>query len=198
MSFEKRTGFTRAQLCTAALLATMVKCTGKENVMLTSIFHNRVDPATQNALGFVCRKIPVGVRFGNMQNAAELLSDVKKQTIESARYCACEYVNRYDQPLYDDFIHIVYETADITNSRVSEAIQMTPYPIETDMTRATIEMFYQIFESGGTVTSLLAYSNRFFSESRVQYIAKKLAQITRTLLDAENPEALSLDALIHA
>ncbi len=195
--FEKRNKVTRNQLCVAAILLTMAKCTGKTDVIITSAFHNRLDPVTRNALGIVIKKLPTGIRLDRMRTMEDVFSDIQTQSVDNIRYRDYEYALMNEKPFLNDFMVFTYETAEINSDSVSKTVGMTPYPLNTDLSHATIRMFYQVFDTGEKITGLLGYSKRFFTDESVAEYARILAEMTEKILNAENLQDLTVEHLLN-
>lgn len=194
--FEKRTGFTRNQLCCAALLTAMAKCNHCPDVIMSSAFHNRVDQVSKNALGPQLRKVPTALRMGEVKNAAEMLRSIQTQSVNAIRHCAYEYVIQTEEPFCTDYISMAYETSEIMGGGSKGGIGLKPYPCAADDPYAPIRMFFMIAEQAESLNFLLIHSARFYSEGRVQECGQAIADAMTALLRAERLEELTTGELL--
>ena len=185
--FEKRTGVTRNQMCAAALILALAECNGKEDIMIAGAFHNRVDHSTKNALGIQLRKVPTGVRLGQISNLQELFDSISQQSMNSIRFCDCEYIIDTERPFLDDYVTMTYETSDIMSGGVSGQIGMKAYQCPANDAYAAIRFAYQVFDTANGITPMLIYSKQFYSDARIEHIANVMARINEKLIKVTDP-----------
>ncbi|MBO4904333.1 MAG: AMP-binding protein, partial [Lachnospiraceae bacterium] len=194
--FEKRTGFTRSQMCAAALILGVAKCNGKDDIMIAGAFHNRVDHSTKNALSIQLRKVPTGIRLGQISNMQELLEGISKQSIDSIRFCSCEYIIDTERPFLDDYVTMTYETSDIMSGGVSAQIGMKSYQCPANDAYAAIRFAYQVFDTAAGINPMLIYSKKFYSDARIGQIAKVMTDINEKLIKVTDPASMMIRDII--
>lgn len=194
-AFEKKTGFTRNQLCSAVLLIAMAKCNSCKDVIMSSAFHNRVDQASKNALGIQLRKVPTALRLGEYQNAREILESIQQQSVNAIRYCAYEYVIDSEELFVSDYIAMTYETSEITSADSSGGIGLKSCPCAASDPYAAIRMAFMIMEKKSSIAYLLIYSSKYYSEERVAQCGQAIADVMTAILSADKLEELSVEEL---
>ena len=196
--FEKNVGVTRNQLFNICMMLTLAMCTGSRNVLIPYSFHNRTDPADNEAMGAMYIQLPLGIKLDTYRNLSELYDDIRAQAVSGIQHSNYNWADVILPGRSHEAFNITYETDTIMNGSHKLAdIGLEELPIDTKETYFfPNHLIGQILDTAEGFTLLFFYQINLYKKDTILKFAERFDAFACELTDIKDPAGVSVDELM--
>jgi acyl-coenzyme A synthetase/AMP-(fatty) acid ligase len=195
--FEACCGASRNGFISAVSCLALASQTGKNDVLISFAFNNRVDKRKQTAGGLLMRTIPVGIRLDQYENMAELYEGIRRQSADGIGNCSYDWVIFREIPYVNDVFPVVYETASITGYEFLQEAGVSMLPLDAHNKASLHRTLLQVFETAENITVSLHYMATIYSGEKIADYADRFRYFADRLIDVEDPKKIRVMDLLQ-
>lgn len=162
-------GVSHSVMAIAAALLTLSRTTGKQHVMVSWIFNNRLSPASENAVGMLIKGLPAAVRMEEITSMRELLHKVKEQVEEGIAHYAYDATLEYFQSFLTEIIEVNLQLG--INGNELDALHPKLVPLADEFGAPAGLLSLDLLENeygDGGFDSEMEYAEGLFDKERIE------------------------------
>lgn len=191
--FEKTSSLSRGSLFTLATLMTIAEISGKNDVMIAWVFHDRTDVMRMRAVGILVKVLPIGISFDAYDTMSELYAEVKAQTSLGIEHSSFQYTEEKDNAFESDTTMVAYETATITDESSFSDLGLsrakdTEAALSTNKA-APNSFALMVYEMTDVIQPMIVYAKSLYSEELIDRFADVYAEYLGRLLEVDDPDS---------
>jgi len=180
-------GVSHSVLAIAAALVTLSQVTGKQHVMVSWIFNNRLAPEAENAVGMLIKGLPAAARMEEFSSTQKLLLSVKEQVAEGIAHDTYDATAEYYQSFLAECIEVNLQLG--INGDELEALHPTLIPLEDDFSAPggliSLDLLENEYGDGG-FDSELEYAEGMFGKEQIEAFHDRYIQTLESLIQRKN------------
>ena len=197
-SFEARLGVTRNQLFNIVMLLSIAKSTGKKDVLMVYSYHNRSDQVSNEAVGGLYKGLPLGLRLDHYRNLAELLADVRAQSIGNIQHCNFNWFGVVIPERIFESSSITYETNEIMSSEKAfeEMGLMKDEIASSEPQLFPGNIMGMVLDTDDGFTVVFVYQNHLYEEETIAKFSKEFDSLLKMMTGIENPSEIAISDIL--
>ncbi len=162
-------GVSHSVMAIAAALLALSRATGRQHVMVSWIFNNRLAPESENAVGMLIKGLPAAVRMEEITSMRELLQKVKEQVEEGIAHYSYDAALEYFQSFMTEIIEVNLQLG--INGNELEALHPTLVPLADAFSAPTGLLALDLLENeygDGGFDSEVEYADGLFDKDQIE------------------------------
>ena len=191
--FEKTSSLSRGSLFSLATLMTIAEISGKKDVMIAWVFHDRTDVMRMRAVGILVKVLPIGISFDSYDTMSELYDEVRTQTTMGIEHSSYQYTEEKDNAFESDTTMVAFETATITDESSFSDLGLsrakdTEAALSTNKA-APNNFALMVYEMPDMIQPMIVYAKSLYSEELIDRFADVYAEYLDKLLAVDDPDS---------
>lgn len=162
-------GVSHSVMAIAAALIALSRSAGKQHVMVSWIFNNRLSPETENAVGMLIKGLPAAARMEEFSSVRELLLSVKEQVAEGIAHHTYDSTAEYYEAFQAECIEVNLQLG--INGDELEALEPELVPLADEFSApgglVALDLLENEYGDGG-FDSELEYAEGLFDKEKIE------------------------------
>lgn len=193
---EKSGHISRNGIVLAITQLALAKLTGKRKILLSSVFHYRMDERKQAVGSLISRTLPVGFEADKVKTLKDLYDSIHKQSLDDIANSACNWTQERERPFITDAMPVVYETSSITGTEFLTTLGASMEQVPTKNRSALQRTIIQVFERPDSISVMFSYMSTIYSRENIEKFSALFCEIADKLVNEENPEKILISDLL--
>ncbi len=177
-------GVSHSVMAIAAALLTLSQITGRQHVMVSWIFNNRLAPEAENAVGMLIKGLPAAARMEEYTSLRDLLLSVKEQVAEGIAHSTYDATSEYFQSFLAECIEVNLQLG--INGDELDALHPTLIPLKDEFSAPggliALDLLENEYGDGG-FDSEMEYAEGMFEQEQVKVFHDHYIQTLESLVN---------------
>ena len=180
-------GVSHSVMAIAAALMTLSQVTGKQHVMVSWIFNNRLSPEAENAVGMLIKGLPAAARMEEVSSTRDLLLSVKEQVAEGIAHNTYDATSEYFQSFLAECIEVNLQLG--INGDELDALHPTLVPLKDEFSAPggliALDLLENEYGDGG-FDSEIEYAEGMFGKEQIKAFHKRYIQLLESFIQRKD------------
>ena len=180
-------GVSHSVMAIAAALMTLSQVTGKQHVMVSWIFNNRLSPEAENAVGMLIKGLPAAARMEEVSSTRDLLLSVKEQVAEGIAHNTYDATSEYFQSFLAECIEVNLQLG--INGDELDVLHPTLIPLKDEFSAPGSLIALDLLENeygDGGFDSEMEYAEGMFGKEQIEAFHERYIQLLESLIQRKD------------